>query len=102
MTSKKDKQPQDIEQLKARHKELSDQRVAAQTELKSAEKTLKELKAKAKQEYGTDDADELAEKLEAMKQENENRRAAYEKSLDQIETELSKVEKEYEEVEGEE
>ena len=100
MTAKKrTSQPQDIEQLKARHKELSDQRVAAQTELKNAEKVLKELKAKAKKEYGTDDADELAAKLEAMKEENEKRRAAYEKSLDQIEAELSRVEEQYEEAE---
>lgn len=86
---------QDIEQLRRRHAELDKKKTIAETQLKSANEQLETLKRQAMELYGTDDLDELKAKLEAMKRENESRRAAYQNHLDQIEGGLADVEKQY-------
>jgi chromosome segregation ATPase len=90
------RKPQDIETLRERHASLRDRAIAAETELKAAEKELEELRARAREEYGTDDPEKLEELLEAMRRENEDRRATYEASLDAIEADLNAVEAAYE------
>lgn len=88
---------QDIEVLTQRYQDLNERKIEAQTNLKTAEGTLKKLRGKAKEEYGTDDLEELRKKLQEMKDENERKRAEYQQALDKIETDLENVEKAHEE-----
>ena len=91
----------EIEALRARYKDLHDRKVAAGANLKTSQKALERLKEKARAEYGTDDIDELREKLNAMKAENEKRRQEYEKHLDEIDVGLEKIDREHKAAEGE-
>jgi hypothetical protein len=86
---------QDIEQLRKRHADLDKKKTIAETQLKSANEQLETFKRQAMELYGTDDLDELKKKLEAMKRENEARRAAYQQHLDEIEGGLAEVERQY-------
>lgn len=88
--------PQDIETLKDRYQALDKRKTTAEANLQHAQKQLDDLKKKAKKEYGTDDIDELREKLQQMQQENREKRRRYQESLDEIETRLSEIEQEYE------
>lgn len=90
------KSNQDIEALRERHKKLEHKKVAAETSLKSANEQLELLKKQALEQFGTDDLEQLKLKLAAMKEENERKRAEYQKHLDQIEAGLSEVERQYE------
>ena len=83
----------DIEQLKAKHKELDTARTRAKANLESAQKQLDELRAEARQAYGTDDLDALRQKLAQMRDENERKRADYQQHLEQIQAKLGEVEK---------
>jgi len=82
----------DIEALKKRHRELDHQKVTAQAHLDSATKQLDQLKNEAREQYGTDDLNQLREKLDEMKRENEHKRVEYDRHLARIETELRKIE----------
>lgn len=85
-------QPQSMEQLQDRYQRLHRKKIETETELKTARRRLDELQAEAREKYGTDDLTALEEKLAAMKAENEAKRAEYQKSLDQIDADLSEVE----------
>jgi chromosome segregation ATPase len=85
----------DIEQLRKKHKDLEGKKIAAQTNLKNAEDQLSRLKQEAREKWDTDDLEELKQKLENMKTDNENKRASYQQHVEQIETRLSDVEREY-------
>lgn len=89
---------QTIEELAARYSELNKKKIQAETSLEHAEKELARLKEKALAEYGTDNVDELKQKLAAMEAENERKRAEYQHSLDKIEADLSEAEKKYSDV----
>lgn len=91
----------ELDALRARHKALHDQKVAAEANLKRSQSDLERLKKKALAEYQTDDIDELRKKLDQMRAENEERRREYEKHLDEIEAGLEKVEQEHKAAEGE-
>jgi hypothetical protein len=82
---------QDIEQLKRRHAELHERKIRAETKKSESENRLTELKKLAREQYGTDDLNELKKKLEALQAENERLRVEYQKHLDQIESELDRV-----------
>ncbi|HLX61135.1 MAG TPA: hypothetical protein VKX17_07615 [Planctomycetota bacterium] len=88
-----EKQP--IETLKQRYQDLDRKKITAEANLKAAEERLGELKADAKQKYGTDDLAELERKLAEMKAENESKRAKYQADLDRIEQDLNAVEREF-------
>ena len=92
--------PQEIQTLKERYDRLSHKKTAAETELNGLRMQLEELKRKAREAYGTDDLEELKRKLEAMKRETEEKRAGYQKSLDEIESRLKEVEDRYGEAAG--
>ena len=77
----KPQQPPDIEALKKRHRELENQRIAAQTNLKTATDQLELLKKESREQYGTDDLDQLRDKLEEMKRDNERKRVEYDRHL---------------------
>ena len=83
---------QTIEQLQARYRDLHTKKIQADTNLENAKSKLKELKDEAREKFGTDDVDELREKLRAMKAENEEKRKKYQAELDRIETALQNVE----------
>lgn len=88
-------QKQTIEELTDRYSKLNEKRVEAVTNAKNAEKRLEELRQQAREEFGTDDVDELREKLKQMEIENERKRAEYQTSLDSIDESLQKVEATY-------
>jgi predicted nucleic acid-binding Zn-ribbon protein len=88
-------QAQDIVALKKRYDKLQTETTRAETKLESAHKELQNLKKEAKKDYGTDELPALQKKLEDMKEQNEKKRAAYQKSLEKIENELQEVEVKY-------
>jgi len=85
----------DIEQLKKKHKELEKQKTTAEANLKTATDQLEALKDEARQKFGTDDLAQLRSRLAEMKETNEKKRADYQKHLEEIETRLAQVEKEF-------
>jgi SMC interacting uncharacterized protein involved in chromosome segregation len=87
---------QGIEELQQRYQSLHAQRITAEADLKNAQKRLDELKQEARAKYGTDDVEELQRKLQAMREENEQKRSAYQAELDRIEDALGEVEQSYE------
>jgi hypothetical protein len=93
---------QDINALKQRYDDLREKKTIAETDLRNAERELQKLKKEAKEAYGTDDLTSLQKKLEAMRQANEDKRAAYQKALEKIENDLQAVEEKYDESKQEE
>ncbi len=91
-SAQRENEKQTIEELTERYQVLNERKIQAQTNLKNAEKQLRDLLKKAKDTYGTDDLEELKKQLEQLKTENESKRAAYEALLDKIETDLAEVE----------
>jgi hypothetical protein len=84
---------QTIEQLQERYRDLHTKKIQADTNLENAKATLEELKEEARRSFGTDDIEQLREKLRAMKAENEEKRRNYQAELDRIEADLASVEK---------
>lgn len=87
---------QTIEELTERYHRLNQARTSAQTELTRAETTLELAKKTAMDLYKTDDIAELEALLEQWKTENTEKRAAYQKDLDDIEVKLAAVKAEFE------
>ena len=87
-----DQDQQTIEELTKRYQDLNTRKIQAETNLKTARKQLEDLRKRAKKDYGTDDLDELKKELQKLKEENEAKRAAYQQSLDKIESDLAAVE----------
>jgi hypothetical protein len=86
---------QTLEELSKRYDQLNERKIQSGRDLQHAQDWLKELKQKAKQDYGTDDLEELKKKLEDMKRKNEEDRANYQMSLDNIEVELAEIDKKH-------
>ncbi len=95
MTDQGKKTRQTIESLTDRYNKLHRRRIEAEANLNTALKQLEDLKKEALEKYGTDDLDALKKKLAEMEAENEKKRAGYQESLDQIESELKRVEEKY-------
>lgn len=89
---------EDIDTLKARYEALNKKKIQAETNQEAAEKRLKELKAQALRDYGTDNLEELKKKLDELKAENERQRAQYQTHLAEIESKLTAVEQQHKEV----
>lgn len=87
-----------IDELRERYQALHQQKIRAEANRETAEQRLSELKLEARETYGTDDVEELKRKLEELKAENERKRADYQAHIEQVESDLAKVETE---VEGE-
>ena len=83
---------EDIEELRRRHESLKTKKITAEANLKTSSQTLENLKKQAREKYGTDDLALLRAKLEEMTEENERKRAEYQKHLAAIETQLAEVE----------
>lgn len=89
---------QTIEQLQQRYQELNRKKIQAETQRDGAKARLDELKAQAREKYGTDDVAELQEKLTQIIDENARKRAKYQEDLDKIEIGLAEVEAKFSEV----
>jgi hypothetical protein len=85
-------EPQAIEELQKRHRDLERRKVQAETELASLERQLDEARGEVRRQFGTDDLDELRALLARMKDENLKRRADYQAHLDALEGDLVAVE----------
>lgn len=90
---------QTIEQLQKRYEEFKAQKVKFETQRDAAREELDNLKQQARELFGSDDVKTLEKMLADMKSENEKKRQAYQASLDQIETQLEKVEAEFQSAE---
>ena len=95
MTPSNPSKPQDIEQLRKRYTDLDRKKAAAEANLKTATDNLEVLKEQARKTYGTDNLDELRAKLEEMRRENDRKRTDYQHHLDQIESRLTEIERDY-------
>ena len=91
---------QTIDELKARYEDLNKRKIQAEANLENARNQLEELKAQARSEFGTDDIAALKKMLADMEAENEQKRAAYQKNLDRIETDLASVAEKYRHLEN--
>ncbi|MFP4375713.1 MAG: hypothetical protein ACLFP4_01605 [Spirochaetales bacterium] len=87
------KQTASIEELTERYQALQQKKIRADANRENAQSRLAELKAEAKDLYGTDDVAELEKMLARMENENTERRAAYQQELDAIERDLEAVER---------
>jgi chromosome segregation ATPase len=86
---------QSIEQLQKRYGELNKKQIEANANLQNAEKQLHALQAEAREKYGSDDLNELRQKLATMIAENESKRHDYQQKLDAIESDLAQVEEKF-------
>jgi hypothetical protein len=89
------KQQQTIEDLKKRYSVLHEKKITAQADLNNAKKDLANLKKSAREQFGTDDLDELRAKLKQMKEDNERKRSEYQAHLEKIEAELTEVDRKF-------
>ena len=88
---------QDIEVLRERYNVLNEKKITAQAELNRSTRDLEDLKKQALEKYSTDDLVLLRAKLEEMIKENQRMRREYQERLDQIERELTEVERQHDE-----
>src|SRR5262245_1560510 len=86
---------QSIEELQKRYQKLNTRKIQAETNLENARMQLERLRKEAREKYGTDDVDELRNKLNQMTAENEEKRSKYQVELDGIERELEAVEQKF-------
>jgi chromosome segregation ATPase len=85
----------EMEELRIRYDGLSHKKTECETNLKNADKKLKDLQSQAREHFGTDDIAQLEQKLADMKAENERLVAEYRTSLDGIEADLKQVDEAY-------
>ncbi|HPB30284.1 MAG TPA: hypothetical protein PLB62_02410 [Candidatus Sumerlaeota bacterium] len=88
---------EEMEKLRKRFETLDRKRIQTETSLAHAEKDLKTLQEKAREEFGTDDPEELARRLEEMRAENERLCREYREHLDAIESGLNDIDRRYRE-----
>ena len=96
MPERDESTPQDIQTLRNRYDALLKKQTQADTRLEEANRQLEQLKAEAREKYGTDDIEQLEKKLREMEASNLSKRAEYQKLLDKIEADLRNVEQCYE------
>jgi len=82
---------QTIEQLQDRYEGLNEQKIKVSAQREHALQRLEELKTQAKQQYGSDDVEQLAVMLKEMKSKNEEMRSQYQSALDGIDQDLAAI-----------
>ena len=98
--SRNDSNSQTIEQLQTRFQRFSEQKIKIETQRDHALEQLDELKAQAKELYGSDDVEQLKSALQEMKESNDEKRAQYQEALDAIDEDLAAIDEKFtEEVE---
>ena len=83
---------QTIEKLRARFQALHTEKVRAEQDYKNAQETLEKLQEQAREQFETDDLEQLQAMLAKIEEENLEKRKGYQASLDQIDANLKKVE----------
>jgi phage shock protein A len=83
---------QTIEKLRERFQALHTEKVRAEQDYKNAQETLEKLQEQAREQFETDDLDQLQAMLAKIEEENLEKRKEYQASLDQIDANLKKVE----------
>jgi phage shock protein A len=83
---------QTIEKLRERFQALHTEKVRAEQDYKNAQETLEKLQEQAREQFETDDLDQLQAMLAKTEEENLEKRKEYQASLDQIDANLKKVE----------
>lgn len=83
---------QTIEKLRERFQALHTEKVRAEQDYKNAQETLEKLQEQAREQFETDDLDQLQAMLAKIEEENLEKRKGYQASLDQIDANLKKVE----------
>jgi hypothetical protein len=83
---------QTIEQLQQRYGQLNTRKIQAETNLDNARKQLDLVKNEARSKFGTDDLQELKQKLADVRADNEKKRREYQEQLDRIDRDLQEVE----------
>ncbi|MGM0609805.1 MAG: hypothetical protein ACQES5_01820 [Thermodesulfobacteriota bacterium] len=91
MVNKKGSEKQSMEELTERYKKLDREKTTTEANLKMAKDRLEELQKEAREQYGTDDPEELKRLLEQMEEENERKRSEYQQLLDKVENDLRAV-----------
>jgi predicted transcriptional regulator len=82
---------QSIESLQARFQDLNKLKIQVETQRDHALSQLDELKAQAKEQYGSDDVEQLKKVLAEMNPSNEKKRSQYQASLDAIDVDLDAI-----------
>ena len=93
--AKSSSESQTIEQLQARYEGLNEQKIKVSAQREHALQRLEELKTQAKQQYGSDDIEQLALKLKEMKSRNEEMRSQYQATLDGIDRDLAAIDEKF-------
>ena len=83
---------QTIEKLRERFQALHTEKVRAEQDYKNAQETLEKLQEQAREQFETDDLEQLQAMLAKIEEENLEKRKGYQASLDQIDANLKKVE----------
>lgn len=91
-----------IEQLQKRYEGLNKQKIKVETQREHAHQQLKELKAQAKELYGSDDLTQLKTMLADMKKKNEEMRQQYQSKLNDIDSDLAAITEKFNEEQEEE
>ena len=91
MSNKTSGTHQSIDSLQTRFHELNKLKIQVETQRDHALSQLDELKAQAKQQFGSDSVDQLKKILAEMKASNEEKRSQYQASLDSIDAELDAI-----------
>ncbi len=89
--SKSSPASQSIEQLRERHKKLHERQIKVKTQREEAMNRLAELQQQAREQFGTDDLEQLQQQLADMKKRNQQQQAEYQESLDAIEQQLKEI-----------
>lgn len=85
-------EPESIELLQKRHRDLERKKIQADAELRNLERQLADAKVEAKRLFQSDDLDELRALLKRMNDENLQKRRDYQAHLDGIAGSLAAVE----------
>jgi hypothetical protein len=85
-------EPESIEALQRRHRDLERRKIQAESDLRNLEKQLADAKAEALRLFQTDDVEGLRDLLRRMSEENLRKRRDYQAHLDAIAAGLAAVE----------
>ena len=85
---------QSMETLKNRYKKLYDEKIRVETELKTTSAQLATHQETARNNWGTDNIEELEKKLQTIKEANEKKRKDYQDHLAAIESKLNAIKEE--------
>ncbi len=84
-----------IEKLQSRYQSLTAEKIKVETQREHAQEQLKQIKAQALEQFGSDDLETLKVRLAEMKKSNEQKRVDYQKQLDEIEQRIGEINEQF-------